>query len=232
MKKKDNSVLVVAAHPDDEVLGCGGTIYKLTKKGTIVNIIFLSNGVDSRTIKNKKLIKKKIDTRKLNAKKAAKILGANSPIFLDLPDNQLDKFPLLILVKKIEFFIKKLSPKTVYTHWGGDLNIDHQYAHNSVITACRPLKKCSVKNIFFFEIPSSTEWQIPHKKKFFFSPNWFEDISATENKKLRALKVYSSELKKWPHSRSLKGVKILAAWRGASAGVKSAEAFVLGRKII
>ena len=171
MIKDKNSVLVIAAHPDDEVLGCGGTIAKLSKKGIKVNILFISNGVDSRDQKNVKT-KKKILERKKAAKLSSNILGAKKLAFADLSDNKLDKYPLLKIVKIIEKFIKKLKPKTVYTHFDNDLNIDHQIVNKAVITATRPQKKSSVKNIFFFEIPSSTEWKIETKSKI-FNPNWF-----------------------------------------------------------
>jgi len=227
--KKKKSVLIVAAHPDDEVLGCGGTIAKLSSLGLNINILFLSNGEDSR-IASKLEIKKRILKRKNAAKLASKILGSKSPNFADLSDNQLDKYPLIKIIKIIEKNIKKYKPSIIYTHFKNDLNIDHQIVNRAVITACRPQKNSPVKSLFFFEVPSSTEWRIDSKKKI-FNPNWFEDISKTKNKKLLALKAYKSELRKWPHSRSIKGVSALFTWRGASVGVDAAEAFMLGRKL-
>tara|TARA_Y100000590_G_scaffold18275_1_gene21763 strand:+ start:25873 stop:26568 length:696 start_codon:yes stop_codon:yes gene_type:complete len=229
MKKNKKSILVVAAHPDDEALGCGGTIAKLTKNGSVVNILFVSNGVDSRG-GTKKEIKNNMKIRKKAAIKSCEVLGAKYPTFLDLPDNQLDKFSLLQLTKMIEKFVKKYSPSIVYTHFGEDLNIDHRIVHKAVITACRPQKKCSVKTLFFFEVPSSTEWKINSKRNS-FEPNWFEDITSTKKKKYKALKAYFMELKKWPHPRSLKGIKALVRWRGATAGVEAAESFIMGRNI-
>ena len=227
--KKNKSVLVVAAHPDDEVLGCGGTIAKLSSSGSNINILFLSNGEDSRKA-NKLKMKKKILNRKKAAKLASKILGTKSPNFADLSDNQLDKYPLIKIIKIIEKNIKKYKPSVIYTHFKNDLNIDHQIVNRAVTTACRPQKNSSVKSLFFFEVPSSTEWRIDSKKKI-FNPNWFEDISKTKNKKLLALKAYKTELRKWPHPRSLKGVSALFTWRGATVGVDAAEAFMLGRKL-
>jgi N-acetylglucosamine malate deacetylase 1 len=227
--KKNNSILVIAAHPDDEVLGCGGTIAKYTKDKIEVNILFISDGESSRKLSKKKK-SFKINKRKKNAIAAAKILGANKPFFLDLPDNELDGYPILKIIKKIERHIFLLNPSIIFTHFQNDLNIDHQIVSNAVVTACRPQGKNSVKSIFFFEVPSSTEWKIGLKSKL-FNPNWFENISATKNKKFRALEVYKKELRKWPHPRSVKGVKSLVSWRGATAGVDAAEAFMLGRKI-
>lgn len=229
MMKKKKSVLIVAAHPDDEVLGCGGTIAKLSSSGSKINILFLSNGEDSRKT-SKSEMKKKILKRKNAAKLASKILGSNKPNFADLSDNQLDSYPLIKIIKIIEKNIKKYKPSIIYTHFKNDLNIDHQIANRAVTTACRPQKNSSVKSLFFFEVPSSTEWRIDTKNKI-FNPNWFEDITKTKNKKLLALKAYKSELRKWPHPRSLKGVSALFTWRGASVGVDAAEAFMLGRKI-
>jgi LmbE family N-acetylglucosaminyl deacetylase len=220
MIKNKNSVLVVAAHPDDEVLGCGGTVAKLTQEKHIVNNLFISNGEDSRDI-IKKEIKKKIKKRKNAAMLAAKILGTSSNNFMGLSDNKLDTYPMLKIVKIIEKYIKKFKVDTIYTHFSNDLNIDHQIVNQAVLTASRPQKNSYVKNIFFFEVPSSTEWRIDKSSKI-FNPNWFEDISLTKNKKIEALKAYKMEVKKWPHPRSEKGVKALYTWRGATVGVDAA----------
>jgi N-acetylglucosamine malate deacetylase 1 len=229
MKSKNKSLLVVAAHPDDEVLGCGGTIAKFKKKGFTINILFLSDGVSSRKISKKTYIKE-IKIRRNACLKACKILGSNKPVFNDLPDNSLDSVPLLKVVKIIEKSINKFKPNIIFTHYFGDLNIDHQIVNKAVVTASRPQNKNPVKTILFFEIPSSTEWQISKKRKQ-FSPNWFEDISKELNKKIQAINCYKDELRKWPHPRSVKGIKSLANWRGATAGFDAAEAFVLGRKL-
>ncbi len=223
-------ILVIAAHPDDEVLGCGGTMSKHVSLGHVVNVIFLTNGVSARLIKNKKKLKKQISDRKKSAIRAARVIGSKKPHFLDFHDNQLDKHPLLKIIRSLETLIMKIKPDTIYTHFKNDLNIDHQVVNKAVTTICRPKKKTSVKKILFFEVPSSTEWQIDEDFNQ-FNPNWFEDISSHLSKKLLALKEYRSELVKWPHPRSLKGVKSLANWRGATAGYNAAEGFVLGRKI-
>ena len=222
-------ILIVAAHPDDEILGCGGTMSKHVSKGDNVSVIFLTNGVSSR--KQKKVtMKKNIIRRKNAAIKASKIIGINKPHFLNFSDNQLDKHPLLKIIQSIEKLIIRIKPHTIYTHFNNDLNIDHQITSNAVITACRPQKKNTVKKILFFEIPSSTEWQISKDEKH-FNPNWFEDISDHLSKKILAIQAYKDELVDWPHPRSLKGIQSLANWRGASVGYKAAEGFILGRKI-
>ena len=226
-----NKILIIAAHADDEVLGCGGTVNKFSKMGANIEALFIADGVSSRNRKSKSLEKKELFERKKSCKAATKILGIKKTTFLDLPDNQLDTVPLLKIVKKIEKKILSFKPDTIFTHFDNDLNIDHQIVNKATITACRPIgKKTYPKKIFFFEVPSSTEWQIK-KKVDLFNPNWFEDISLNLKCKIDALKAYKKELRKWPHPRSVKGVKSLAHWRGATSGHKAAEAFILGRKI-
>ena len=134
-------------------------------------------------------------------------------------------------INELEKYIKIFKPSIIYTHFPEDLNIDHRLVSLAVSTACRPQKNKLVKKILFFEIPSSTEWKIIINKKNIFNPNWYEDISKTLDIKIKSLKAYGSELKKWPHPRSLKGVKSLAQWRGATVGYKAAESFVLGRRV-
>ena len=228
MFEKHKKVLVVAAHPDDEILGCGGTIRKFTKKGAKVKILFISDGETSRKIKNEKR-NQKINLRKKAAIKAASILKADKPIFLDYPDNQLDKFPLLKYVKELEKIIFKFKPDLIFTHSYSDLNIDHKITNNAVITATRPIGKF-VKTILFFEIPSSTEWNFTNDKKY-FRPNLYCNINDTVKSKVEALKQYKSELRKWPHPRSLKAINLSLKKNGSVIGCNYAEAFVVGRII-
>jgi|TARA_B110000967_G_C18656887_1_gene446183 LmbE family N-acetylglucosaminyl deacetylase len=225
---KNNNILIIAAHPDDEVLGCGGTVAKMSKNGDNVDVLIISDGVSSRNLKNK-VLKENLILRRQACVLSCDLLGINKPEFENFPDNQLDKIPLLKITQVIEKKIKKIKPNIIFTHHWGDLNVDHQKISKAVITACRPQKGNNVKTLLFFEIPSSTEWQISSKKNL-FSPNWFFDISSTINLKIKALKFYKSELKKSPHPRSLTGIKTLAKWRGAVVGSKAAEAFELGRK--
>ena len=220
------SILVVAAHPDDEVLGCGGYIAARVKSGDEVVVTFVSDGVTSRD-ENSGVAE--IETRRHAARSAAKVLGVKDVSFGDFPDNKLDSVPVLEVIKTIESVIRRLQPSIVVTHFGGDLNIDHRIVNQAVITSCRPTSGQCVKQIMFFEIPSSTEWQIQRKGEAFV-PNWFEDISQTLELKVQALKMYEHELREWPHPRSLKAVEHLAHWRGASCGVDAAEAFILGRR--
>ncbi len=220
-------ILVIVAHPDDEVLGCGGTIAKLINKKKKVRVVFLSDGESSRF---KKINIKKNLYRKKCAIKAMKVLGVKDFSFSSFPDNEFDKVSLLKITKKIESEVKKFNPDTIITHHNSDLNIDHQITSRATLTACRPKVRNNVKLILFFEILSSTEWNIPSKKNF-FRPNWYEDISRYFNKKIKAIKCYKKELRKSPHPRSLKTIEALSIYRGSTSGVKNAEAFQLGRKI-
>ena len=221
-------VLVIAAHPDDEILGCGGTIFNHTNVGDEVFVLIMSQGIDSRD-KVKNSLEKK---NKLNkaAIKANKNLGVKKIFFEKLPDNSMDKFNRLKVIKIIERYIHKIKPKIVYTHHVGDVNVDHQVLHHSVVTACRPIPNHPVKELYFFEVSSSTEWQTPSSGNF-FQPNAFFDITNSISCKLKSLEIYEMEMKEWPHPRSIDAVHNLSKYRGSSIGVNNAEAFIIGRLI-
>ena len=229
--KTHGNVLVVAAHPDDEVLGCGGSMAKWSKLGYEVNVIILSEGSTSRDKKrDRKKHKKYLHQLNICARNACKILGVQSVELLDYPDNRMDKVDLLDIVKTVEAFIEKFKPKIVVTHHSGDLNIDHQIIHQAVMTACRPILGQTVKRILSFEVQSCTEWQSQSNNRPFV-PNWFEDITESLKVKIKGLEAYSPEMREWPHSRSIRAVEYLAKWRGASVGVEAAEAFMLLREV-
>lgn len=224
------SILILAAHPDDEALGCGGTIAKLAKQGAAIHVAFLSDGVSSRT-RGAGLQQTELTTRRAAAQKACDILGARTVFYGEFPDNRMDSVALLDIIKPIEALVAKYQPDTVLTHHAGDVNIDHRRIHEAVVTACRPQCGHPVKTMLCFEVPSSTEWQLPGSAPV-FAPNWFVDISDTLDRKLAALDSYAAELRAWPHPRSRQGVEYLARWRGASVGVDAAEAFILGRQLL
>ena len=223
------SILVIAAHPDDEVLGCGGTLLKLAHEGAEIHLAFLADGIGSRN-PDPAQRQAELDHRRAAARAAADILGAASVHFDDLPDNRLDGVPLLDLTQRVEALIARHRPVTLFTHHGGDLNIDHRRTHQAVMTACRPQSGHPVRTLLCFEVPSSTEWQPPGSGTP-FTPNWFVDIGATLDGKLAALTAYAAEVREWPHPRSREGVAYLARWRGASVGCQAAEAFVLARQL-
>jgi N-acetylglucosamine malate deacetylase 1 len=223
------SVLILAAHPDDEVLGCGGTIAKLAGHGAAIHVAFLADGVFSRQGDDKSR-HSELRARRISAEKACKILGVKGVHFGEFPDNRMDSVALLDIVRVIESLIAEYRPDTVFTHHAGDVNVDHRRAHEAVVTACRPQSGHPVKTLMCFEVPSSTEWQLPGSAPV-FTPNWFVDVSATLERKLAALDAYAAELRAWPHPRSRQGVEHLARWRGATVGVSAAEAFLLGRQV-
>ncbi len=224
-------ILIIAAHPDDEILGCGGTIARHVQNGDEVHVLILAEGLTSRD-KERERDKRADELSALAqaAREAGRILGVRSVELRDFPDNRMDAVDLLDVVKVVELLIDKYKPDVVYTHHAGDVNIDHRIVHQAVVTACRPLPGQCVKTLLFFEVTSSTEWQIPGSAPAFL-PNWFVDVSDTIDLKLQALEAYRSEMRERPHPRSLKAVEHLARWRGASAGVEAAEGFILGRKL-
>ena len=226
-----NSVLVIAAHPDDEIIGCGGTIVKHRENNDIVNVLIVSEGETSRNSqRNLSNSKEKLQKLKEDANKANKILGTSELKILDYPDNRLDSIDRLDLIKIIEKNIKEFCPNIIYTHYPWDLNIDHRRIHESVVTACRPIPNQKIKQIYCFEISSSTEWQSPVVYPN-FSPNYYVDISSQKEKKLAALKEYKSEMREWPHSRSIESIENLIKLRGSQVGLEAAEAFMLIRQI-
>jgi LmbE family N-acetylglucosaminyl deacetylase len=225
---KNKKILIVAAHPDDEVLGCGGTVARLVNEGYEAYTLILGEGITSRDqIRNQKKRETEILMLKKNIEKAKKILGIKKTYVFDFPDNRFDSVPLLDIVKKIEEIKKKIKPNIIFTHYEKDLNIDHQITCRAVMTATRPVIQETVKEIYSFEISSSTEWSYPLS----FSPNVFFDISKTVDKKLKAMEQYTSELCEYPHPRSIKAIGIKAQNWGASIGIKFAEAFFCIRNL-
>jgi len=226
-----NKILVVAAHPDDEVLGCGGTIARLTSEGNCVYTLILGEGVTSRDRK-RDLAKREneIVELKKKAEDANKILGVKKVYTYDFPDNRFDTVSLLDIIKTIEKIKKDIKPDIVFTHHYGDLNIDHQITFKAVMTAFRPTKDESVKEIYSFEIPSSTEWNAPSSLTYFM-PDYFVDISKTIKLKVRAMKEYKCEIREYPHPRSIESIEIKAKQRGIQVGLEAAEAFEVLRLI-
>lgn len=218
------TILVVAAHTDDEALGCGGTIARHVGQGDMVHLLFMTDGVGSREV-----VAKEADERLSAAEQAANVLGVSSSTHLDFPDNSMDSVPLLDIVKKAEAVISKIAPDIIYTHHIGDLNIDHQIAHKVVLTACRPQPNFSVKAIYSFEVLSSTEWQTLSIAPFL--PNVFVDITDHLDTKILAIQAYREEMREVPHSRNFTHVELLAKHRGHTVGIDAAEAFMLVREI-
>jgi N-acetylglucosamine malate deacetylase 1 len=226
------AVAIVAAHPDDEVLGCGGTAARLAAEGCAVHVLLMADGEGARTAKAASAAtRKNVAARGAAARRAAAILGCASVELLALPDNRMDGVELLEVVQAVEQFVDRHRPSMVLTHHAGDVNVDHRVVHEAVVVACRPQPGHCVRELLFFEVPSSTEWRPPDVAAP-FAPSWFVDISGTLGRKLDALNAYATELRAFPHPRSPEAVRALAQWRGASAGFAAAEAFVLGRKLL
>ena len=225
-------IFIVAAHPDDEVLGCGGTIARHADEGDQVQVLIVAEGATSRQEqRNRNQASDELSALAQAAQQAGKILGAQGVELLALPDNRLDSLDRLDLIKQIELRIERHQPQVVYTHHAGDVNIDHRRLHEAVVTACRPTPGQPVRRLLSFEVASSTEWQPPGSAPA-FQPNWFVDISAQWLCKREALEAYASEMRPWPHARSIQAVEHLARWRGAQVGVEAAEAFCLLRQLV
>jgi LmbE family N-acetylglucosaminyl deacetylase len=219
---KNKKFLVIAAHPDDEILGCGGAMARLVKEGNEPSTLILGEGVISRDDeRNIEKRKEEIVELKKQAEKANQLLGAKQIFFSDFPDNKFDTIALLDIVKTVEKIKEKIKPDIIFTHYKGDLNIDHQITYKAVLTATRPIKEESVKEIYSFEVPSSTEWNYPLS----FAPNVFFDVTNTIDKKIKALKEYKSEIRNFPHPRSEKALKLNAQNWGIRVGLEYAEAF-------
>jgi LmbE family N-acetylglucosaminyl deacetylase len=226
-----NRVLVVAAHPDDEVLGCGGTIARHADAGDQVQVLIVAEGATSRLQQRDRIqATDALSALAQAAQQAGAILGAQGVELLDLPDNRLDSLDRLDLIKQIEQRIARHQPQVVYLHHAGDVNVDHRRLHEAVVTACRPTPGQPVQRLLSYEVASSTEWQPPGSAQT-FQPNWFVDISAQWLRKHEALAAYASEMRPWPHARSMEALEHLARWRGAQVGLEAAEAFCLLRQL-
>lgn len=217
-------ILVISAHPDDELLGVGGTIIKHINNKTEVYVIIVSEGASSRYPDGMK--------EKLQADTIAssEILKTTQTYFLNLPDQRLDGLPLIDVIRPIEEKIKEISPEIVYTHHRGDVNQDHRVVFAATMVAARPIGEKRVKQILAYETPSSTEWAGPYVDSTFI-PNVFVDISNTIEQKIKAMQCYESEIKEFPHPRSIEAVTNLAKQWGVKVGCRYAEAFELIRSI-
>jgi len=223
-------VLVIAAHPDDEVLGCGATAARLVKEGHEVHFAILGEGMTSRHRERVDALAAQLAGLHRQAHAAATKLGVKNLVLHKLPDNRLDTLPLLEVVKIIEDLVARLSPETIYTHHGGDLNVDHGVIHRAVLTATRPMAGHPVREIYAFEVPSSTEWAFQRLEPP-FRPNVFVDITHTLEAKIAAMECYETESRKFPHPRSPEALRAVAMRWGSVAGCAAAEAFELIRSV-
>ncbi len=218
-------ILSIAAHPDDEMLGCGGTLALAASKGDKVRSVILGQGLLSR-----KHPETSLNTLQEDSRKANRILGVDSTGFYELPDNAFDTVSLLSIVQIVEQEISSYSPDIIFTHYGHDLNVDHRRTFEAVLTACRPQPGFKNPDIYSFFVSSSTDW-IDGNLFLSYAPNVYVDISATIERKLEALSYYRSEMKEYPHSRSIEALRIFSKYWGNRIGREYAEPFILIRKI-
>ncbi len=221
-----STVLVVVAHPDDEVLGCGGTLARLAGEGHAVHVSILGEGMTSRLNPDDPSVKKLVATLHDQSQQVASLLKFHSCLNHGLPDNKFDTVPLLDVIKLIEQRIESIRPQVIFTHHGSDLNIDHQIVHRATLTACRPTTSCSVEQMYAMECPSSTEWSFQQLGGD-FHPNTFVNIESTLEIKLQACQRYESEIRPFPHPRSIEALRAAAVRWGSLSGFLAAEAFKL-----
>ena len=233
------NVLVIVAHPDDEVLGMGGTILKHFTQGDIVTIAYLATGIAARRstnfqnttnykiTKNDKLkMKNQIIKLRKDARKARNILKVRKNIFFDFPDNEMDTVPSLEINKIVEKLVKENKPYRIYTSHYGDLNVDHRVVSEAVLSTCDALS-LNVKEIMCFEILSSTESAFPYK----FEPNYFINIKKELKQKMKAMQSYKNEIREFPHPRSIQNIENNARKWGTVSGFYAAEAFQIIKKL-
>jgi LmbE family N-acetylglucosaminyl deacetylase len=219
------TVLVVAAHPDDELLGAGGTLARHALAGEEVHAVILADGATSRYADGMAEVLAK------SAQRAADVLGLASVQLLSLPDQRLDTLPLVDVTAEVEAVVARLRPHVVYTHFPGDANTDHAVVARATWTACRPYVLPGLRRFAVFETPSSTEWGWPLPGGGPFTPTVYSEVTATLDCKLDAMACYESELRDYPHPRSLRALRERAAYWGSHVGRAAAEPFHLLREV-
>lgn len=222
------NIIVFAAHPDDELLGVGGTVRRLANEGKTVRAVILAEGLTAREDCRNDTRKEELFSLQNDARAAAEIVGYSSIEFCDFPDNRMDSMDLLDTIKTVSKFIEKYRPDTVFTHHHGDLNIDHRKTCEAVLTACRPVGRYCVRSIYAFETPSSSEWNYNYAEPF--KPNVYIDVSDTIKAKIAGMSCYRTESAEYPHPRSPESLLSLGKYRGSNAGFDVAEAFMLLRQ--
>jgi LmbE family N-acetylglucosaminyl deacetylase len=226
---KNKRIMIVVAHPDDELLGLGATMNKLISEFNVMTrVIILGEGITSRSDnRDIEQWKSELSTHRKNIETAQKAIGYQSVIMHSLPDNRFDSVNLLDIIKIIEKEKSDFKPDVIFTHHGGDLNIDHQRTFEAVITSCRPMKDETTKTIITFETPSGTEWRASTDPKHFI-PNMFFEVSEKNiEAKIKGMESYEFEKRPYPHPRSPEALKIRAQHWGIVVGKNFAEAFVL-----
>lgn len=227
---KQMNILVIAAHPDDEVLGCGGTIARLAAEGAAVSILILAEGLTARADFDAAQSAAALRVHHERARKAGALLGAREVNLAGFPDNRMDTVPLLEVTQRIEREIARVQPEIVFTQHGGDLNIDHVVTFRAAMTATRPMKGGVVKRLYAYEVGSSTEWSFQQFEPR-FAPQVFFEIEAYLETKIAAMQIYESEAREFPHPRSPEALRAAARRWGSVIGVDAAEAFCCVRDL-
>ena len=228
---KNKRIMIVVAHPDDELLGLGATMHKLINEYEVqTHVVILGEGITSRGEKrNPEMWHEELKTHKQNIKDAQAAIGYHSVSTYDFPDNRFDTVALLDIIKVVEKEKEEFQPEIIFTHHGGDLNIDHQKTFEAVVTATRPMKDEVVKTIITFETPSGTEWQASSDPRRFI-PNLFIEVSEDDiEAKIKGMESYEFEKREWPHPRSSIALKIICQKNGVNIGVDYAERFSIVR---
>ncbi len=218
-------MVIFAAHPDDEVLGCGATAARLAREGHVVIPVVVC---ENASVRYGGEMKQNLEKW---ARSCADILGIADPVFLGLPDQRLDKYSALEMAQTLEQVIVDLQPEVVFTHHGGDINKDHRVVFEATMVATRPLPASRVQTVYTYETISSTEWATTGFYASFL-PNTFFNVSETLELKIEAFGQYLSEVRDFPHPRSLEGIRVRARDWGARVGVPAAEAFQLVRSLV
>lgn len=217
---KAKRVLVIAAHPDDELLGVGGTIALHAVAGDAVTSVVVAAGSLKHDVDGAHNVL-------AQAREAAALLGVGDIRFLDFPDQALDRFSLVDIITPLEAVVAEVQPHIVYVQYGYDINSDHQILFQAALVATRPLEEF-IEAVYAFDTASSTEWAFPRS----YVPDTWVDISATLDRKLAAMACYRTELRDWPHPRSLHGLRVKAEAAGAQVACPAAETFVTIRRVI
>jgi LmbE family N-acetylglucosaminyl deacetylase len=216
----NKNILVVAAHPDDEVLGCGGTVARHTSAGDSVTAVIVCEGESLRYGPNGV-------RQNEHSQKAASILGVKDLRALGFPDQRLDTFTLTDIITPLENIIREVKPQVVYCQFGGDINYDHKMVFNALLVATRPTEHY-LEAVYAFDTASSTEWGHPRT----FIPDTWVDISGTLEQKLEAMACYESEVRPYPHPRSLQALRNRAAAWGNQRCMDAAEVFVTVQRVL
>lgn len=230
---RNKKILIVVAHPDDELLGLGATMYQLNKDYSCeTRVVILGEGITSRAdVRDLEASKRELEIHRRNIKDAQAAIGYGSVGIYDFPDNRFDTVALLDIIKVIEKEKKAFDPEVIFTHHGGDVNIDHQRTFEAVVTATRPLKDERVRLLVTFETPSGTEWRAPTDPRHFV-PNMYISVSEEAiEAKIKGMESYEFEKRQYPHPRSPEALKIQAQRWGISVGTDFAEAFTIVRLV-